>query len=104
MTGGAKKDKGTTSWPPPKLPPLLVKIKSAAAARISCFEQSACQLSGSLQDPSKIKLLVRLTSDIYASTFNQTLSFAILLIIINNITNIINISIIIIGLLYELFS
>ena len=55
MTGGAKKDKGTTSWPPPKLPPLLVKIKSAAAARISCFEQSACQLSGSLQDPSKIK-------------------------------------------------
>ena len=41
MTGGAKKDKGTTSWPPPKLPPLLVKIKSAAAARISCFEQSA---------------------------------------------------------------
>ena len=64
MTGGAKKDKGTTSWPPPKLPPLLVKIKSAAAARISCFEQSACQLSGSLQDPSKIKFLMRLTSDI----------------------------------------
>ena len=106
MTGGAKKDKGTTSWPPPKLPPLLVKIKSAAAARISCFEQSACQLSGSLQDPSKIKFLMRLTSDIYASTFNQTLSFAILIIIINNmiITTIINISIIIIGLLYELYS
>ena len=111
MTGGAKKDKGTTSWPPPKLPPLLVKIKSAAAARISCFEQSACQLSDTLQDPSKIKFytvvfLMRLTSGIYASTFNQTLSFAILIIIINNmiITTIINISIIIIGLLYELYS
>ena len=105
MTGGAKKDKGTTSWPPPKLPPLLVKIKSAAAARISCFEQSACQLSGSLQDPSKIKFLMRLTSDIYASTINQT-SFAILIIMINNmiITTITNISIIIIGLLYELYS
>ena len=49
---------------------------------------------------------MRLTSDIYASTFNQTLSFAILTIIINNmiIANIINISIIIIGLLYELYS
>ena len=49
---------------------------------------------------------MRLTSDIYASTFNQTLSFAILIIIINNmiITTIINISIIIIGLLYELYS